>query len=95
MEKVNDKIRKFRFFQNKFEKKCARCAFFENVFTEKLFFFFAYDFLSLDGGEGEETRGGALCILISNACERNENKLRAAFELVNTVVGVRPNLKHM
>ena len=58
MEKVNDKIRKFQFFQNKFEKNCARCAFFENVFTEKLFFFFAYDFLSLDGGEGGETRGG-------------------------------------
>ena len=95
MEKVNDKIRKFRFLQNKFEKKnCARCAFFEKFFTEKLFFFFASDFLSLDGGKGGDSRG-ALCILISNVCEREKNKTRAAFELGNTVVGVRPNLRHM
>ena len=30
------------------QKFCARCEF----FIEKLFFFFSYDFLSLDGGEG-------------------------------------------
>ena len=94
MEKVNDKIRKFRFLQNKFEKNCARCAFFENFFTEKLFFsslLISYHWM---GGKGGDSRG-ALCILISNVCEREKNKTRAAFELGNTVVGVRPNLRHM
>ena len=46
MEKVDDKNRNFRFLC------CKNFARDVNFFIEKLFFFFSYDFLSLDGGEG-------------------------------------------
>ena len=95
MEQMNDKIRKFRFLQNKFEKKIARDVHFLKTFSPKSYFFssllISYHWM---GGKGGDSRG-ALCILISNVCERDKNKIRAAFELGNTVVGVRPNLRHM
>ena len=88
MEKVDDKNRNFRFLC------CKNFARDVNFFIEKLFFSSRVISYHWMGGKGGHARG-SLCILISNVCERYKNKTRAAFELGNTVVGVRPNLRHM